>query len=199
MEENIPSYFLAPFVSIKRLARVQRRALRRPPLTTRCVVQYDPFPQGPCHIRSIAGGAHALDLFLATEVLSLPLTDTSVNANPRPPPIKRSSSTQAQTRTKRGKHPSPPPLTKGDKTQDHAPPTSPARQPRRPHNNLLHIITEEGDPDKDSTPGPKPHTSLVPPTSPWKTHGKSMNGVHSHTWGGHIPHPPISGEIAMVI
>ena len=109
------------------------------------------------------------------------LTDTSANTNPRPPPIKKSSSTQALTRTKRGKHPSPPSLTKGDKIQDHAPLTSPARQSRRPHNNLLRIITEEGEPDRDSTPGPKPYTSLVPPTSPWNTHGKHIIGVHNHS------------------
>ncbi len=63
MEENIPSHALAIFVSTKRLTRAQRRALQRPPLNTRCVVQYDPSSQGPCHNRSIKGGAHALDFF----------------------------------------------------------------------------------------------------------------------------------------
>ncbi len=72
LEESIPSRSLAPFVSTKRLARTQRRAIRRPPLNTRCVVIYVPSPQGPNHIRSITGGAQALDIFLANGALSLP-------------------------------------------------------------------------------------------------------------------------------
>jgi len=109
MENDIPSHSLQPFVSAKRLARTQRRALQRPPLTTRCIVPYTPFPQGPRHIRSIAGGVQALDTFLATEALSLPSLDTPAKVEPHSPLIKRRSSAQAPTRTKRGKHPSLPP------------------------------------------------------------------------------------------
>jgi len=38
------SHSLQPFASAKRLDRVQKRALRRPPLPTRCTVQYAPSP-----------------------------------------------------------------------------------------------------------------------------------------------------------
>ena len=64
--------------------------------------------------------------------------------------------------------------------REHTPPTSSDRQPRQPHNDLLYIVTVEGDPDRDSIPRPKPYTSLVPPTSPWNTHGKCMIGVYNH-------------------
>ena len=58
------------------------------------------------------------------------------------------------------------------------PPSSTARLPRRAHSKLLQIITEEGDPDKDSIPQEGPYVSLVPTTSPWNTLGTDMIGVH---------------------
>ena len=54
------------------------------------------------------------------------------------------------------------------------------------HNDLLHIVTMEGDPDWDSVLGPKPYTFLVPINSPWNNNGKNMIGVHNHT-GAAIP------------
>jgi hypothetical protein len=150
--------------------------------------------KAPATTLSIADGAQALDTFLATKALSLPSTETSAKVEPRLPPMKRSYSAQAPNRTKRG---TPPP--QGEKNREHNPPTSPARQSRRPHNDLLHIATVEGDPDKDSIPRPKPYTSLVPSTSPWNTHAWQMHDFGSQSyWGGHIPHPPFSIEIQMV-
>ncbi len=193
LKENVPSHLLASFVSTKRLARTRRRAIRRPPLNTRCVVIYDPSPQGPNHIRSITGGAQALDFFLANEALSLSSTNTLAVTNPRSTPIKRCSSAQAPTRIKKSKHTSSPPPFQGGMTRDPSPPTSPARKPRRPHNNFLQIITVESDTDRESTPSPKPYTSLVLPTSPWNTRGKNMIGVHNHT-GAAIPPTLLSPE-----
>ncbi len=94
-EETVSSHLLAPFASTKRLARTQRRAIGRPPLSTRCVVIYDPSPHGPNHIRSITGGAQALYFFLANEAFSLPSIGTPAVTDARPTPIKRSSSAQA--------------------------------------------------------------------------------------------------------
>jgi hypothetical protein len=68
--DQVPSNSLQPFVTAKRLDRAQRRALRRPPLATLCTVQFAPYPQGPLHISSIAGGAQALAAFLAEEALA---------------------------------------------------------------------------------------------------------------------------------
>ena len=104
---------------------------------------------------------------------------TPSKVEPRSPPIKHSSSAQAPTRNKRGTHSCPPPPFRGV-SLDHTPPTSPARQPRRPHNDLLHIFTVEGDPDRDYIPRHGPYTFLVTLTSPWNAHGKCMIGVHIH-------------------
>jgi hypothetical protein len=59
------------------------------------------------------------------------------------------------------------------------PPSSPARLPRRQHSDLLQIILEEGDPDRDSIPKVGPYAALVPPTSPWNRLGRDMIGVHT--------------------
>jgi len=181
LEKTIFSHSLQPFVSAKRLDQAKRRALRRPPLTTRCIVQYAPSPHDPRHILSIAGRAQALDIFLAREALSLPPPNPLAKVEQCPPPIKRSLSVQAPTRTMRGKHPgrgrAPSRTHAGG---EHTSPASFARQPRRPHNDLLHIVTVEGDPDRDSIPRPRPYNSLVPPASPWNTHGKCMFGIHMH-------------------
>jgi len=45
---------------------------------------------------------------------------------------------------------------------------------------------EEGDPYRDSIPILGPYTSLVPPTSPWNTHGKCIIGIRRYT-GAAIP------------
>ena len=101
LEENIPSHSLQHYVSAKRLDQAQRCVLRRPHLTTRCTIPFAPSPQGPYHIRFIAGGAQALDAFLATDALSSKALDTPSKVEPSSPPIKRSSSAQAPTRNKR--------------------------------------------------------------------------------------------------
>jgi hypothetical protein len=64
LEDGVPSQALQPFVITKHPSREQRRALCMPPLSTPCLVLFAPSPQGPEHIRSIAGGAEALDAFL---------------------------------------------------------------------------------------------------------------------------------------
>jgi hypothetical protein len=138
-----------------------------------------------CAVRTLSEGpsphpAQAIDTFLAKEELPVNVPLTPAEIKPSLTLIKRSSSAQAPTRTKRYAHSSPLPLPTGV-PRDHTPPTSLARQPRRPHNDLLLIITVGGDPGRDSIPRLGPYTSLVPPTSPWNTHGKYMNGVHTHT------------------
>jgi hypothetical protein len=100
LEATVPIQDLLPFVAIKRPTRALRRAQRRPPLTTPCVVHFAPSPQGPLHIRSISGGPHALDTFLGREPLPPPALSTMVGTPSRSTPIKRSSSAQAPTRTK---------------------------------------------------------------------------------------------------
>jgi hypothetical protein len=109
LEKHVPSHSLHPFVITKRLDRAQRRAIRRPPLTTRCTVQFAPSPQGPCYIRSIAGGAQALYAFLVTEAISSKALDTPSKVEPRSPPTQRSLSAKAPTRNKRCTHSSPSP------------------------------------------------------------------------------------------
>ena len=109
LEENIPSHSQHPLVSVKRLDWVHRRVLRRSPLTTRCTVHFAPSPQDSYHIRSIVGGAQALDAFLAAEALSSKALDTPFKFEPRSPHLKRSSSAQAPTHNKRCTHSSPPP------------------------------------------------------------------------------------------
>jgi hypothetical protein len=49
--------------------------------------------------------------------------------------------------------------------------------PRRAHTDRLQIITEEGDPDRDSIPLEGPYVLLVPTSSPWNTLGTDMIGV----------------------
>jgi len=100
LEDTVPTQDLLFFVAAKRPTRAQRRDLRRPPLNTNCVVQFAPSPQGPLHIRSIAGGLQALDTFLEREPLPPPTLPTRLDTSARSTPIKRSSSAQAPTRAK---------------------------------------------------------------------------------------------------
>jgi hypothetical protein len=109
LENPTLSQDLLPFVATKRPTRAHRRSLRRPPLSTKCMVQFAPSPQGPLHIRSITGGPQALDDFLAKEHLPLSPLHPPVETSSRLTPIRRSSSAQAPTRTKRrGAAPFPP-------------------------------------------------------------------------------------------
>jgi hypothetical protein len=101
LDDSTRSQDLLPFVAKKRPTKAQRRSLRRPPLSTNCIVQFAPSPQGPLHIRSIAGGAHALEEFLTGETLSLSPLNNLVETTLRSTPIRRSSSAQAPTRTRR--------------------------------------------------------------------------------------------------
>ena len=96
----------------------------------------------------------------------------------RSTPINRSSSAQAPTRTRLQAVTPPTSPPRGGHQHGHSP-SSPARRPRRPHNDLLQIILEEGDPDRDSTTREGPYASLVPPTSPWNRLGRDMIGVHT--------------------
>jgi hypothetical protein len=129
LEEQVPSHSLQPFVTAKRLVKAQRHALRRPSLDALCTVQFAPFPHDPLIIHSIAGGAQALDAFLAAEALSSTALANPSKVELRSPPIKRSSSAQTPTHNKRGTHSSPPPISRGQ-TWEQTPHASPARQPR---------------------------------------------------------------------
>jgi len=135
-ENGVPTQDLLKFVTARRPTRTQRQDNRRPPLNTPCVVQFAPSPQGPLHIRSVAGGAQALDTFLERQPLPSPTLPTRVDTSARSTPIKRSSSARAPTRAKlrAAAPPSSPP--RGDHHGGH-PPLFPARLPRRPHSDLL--------------------------------------------------------------
>ncbi len=101
LEDSTISQDLLPFVATKRPTRAQRRSLRRPPLSTSCIVHLAPPPQEPLRIRSIVGGPQALDDFLAKKPLPLATLTTPVETLPRPTPNTRNSSAQAPTLTKR--------------------------------------------------------------------------------------------------
>ena len=101
LDDSTPSQAILPFVATKRATKAQRRSLRRPPLSTICIVQFAQPPQGPLHIRPIAGGTQALDEFLAKKHLPSSTIATPVETLPRPTPFRRSSSAQAPTRTNR--------------------------------------------------------------------------------------------------
>ena len=151
LDEEIPTDHLQPYVSVKRLTTQQRRRFPQPPPTTRCLVQFAPSAQGTAHILSIQGGSAALELFLSTEPHPPPPIPRSATYTARDTPIKRSSSAQAPTRTKRRSlSPASPPPEVIHPTL--VLPTSPARRPRRPHTDLLHIVLEEGNLDRDSLP-----------------------------------------------
>jgi hypothetical protein len=47
--------------------------------------------------------------------------------------------------------------------------------------DLLHIITEKGDPEKVSLSRSRIYASLVPPSSPWNILGRHMIRVHTPT------------------
>ena len=179
LEDTVPTQNLLPFVAAKRPTSVQRRDHRRPPLTTTCVVQFAPPPQGPLHLRSIAGGPQALDTFLERGPLPPSTLPTRVDISARSTPIKRSSSAQAPTRAKLRAAAPPASPSRGNHHGGGTTPSSPARLPRRPHSNLLLIILEEGDPNRDSIPRAGPYASMVPPTSPWNRLGRDMIGVHT--------------------
>jgi hypothetical protein len=167
LDDKVPSMNLQLFVSVKRLTTHQRRMYKTPPLDTNCIVQFAPSPQGTAHIRFIAGGNLALDTFLATKPQPLPAqTGPFISSNSCLTPINQSSSAQAPTRTK-SRSPNSPLSPQTGKLPRRAPPSSPARPPRRPQSDLLRIIKEEGDPDRDSLPRPGFYASRVPRSSPW--------------------------------
>jgi len=139
-------------------------------------VQFAPSPQGPTHIRTITGGEAALDAFLLTETTSRPPTPpTRPSEPPGHTPTTRGPGVHTATHNKRRSIPPPP----QPPTRRPNPPSSPAKPPRRAHTDLLQIITEEGDPDRDSIPREGPYVSLEPPTSPWNTLETDMIGVHN--------------------
>ena len=101
LESTVPSKNLLPFVDTQRPTREQQqRFFKRPPLSTSCIVQLAPSPQGPLHMRSKAGGPQALEAFLEREPLSPSAVPTPVDTSSRSTPIKRSSSAQVPTRAK---------------------------------------------------------------------------------------------------
>ena len=155
LEVRVPSHALQRFVIAKRHNRNQRRALRRPPLSTPYIVQFVSSAQGLEHIRTIAGGAQALDAFLAAETQSPPTLDNLTSVKSRSALIKRCSSAQSLTRNKRRAYtPPPPPNPRGVARGRTSPPSllpGLPRPPRRAHNGLLQIVMEEGDPNRDST------------------------------------------------
>ncbi len=138
-------------------------------------MQFASSPQEPTHIRTIRGGEAALDAFLHTET-TRPLTPPlGQSETPSPTRITRAQRVKATPRKERR---SPTPLPRLP-TQRHNPPSSPARPPRRSHTDILQIIMEEGDSDRDFIPIEGSYVSLVPPTSPWNTLGTDMIGVHN--------------------
>ena len=66
-------------------------------------------------------------------------------------------------------------------------PSSPPRPTRRAHSNLLHIVMEEGDPDRDSLPRAGPYASSVPPSAPCNNMGKNMIGIHTPSGAAILP------------
>ncbi len=177
LESTISSRDLLPFVATKRPNREQRRSLRRPPFSTSCIVQFAPSPKGPLHSHSISGGSQAFDDFLERETLSLPALPTPVGTSSRSTPIKRSSSPQAPTRAKLRAAAPPTSSHRGNRNGGNLP-SSPTHLTRRSHSDLLQIILEEGNPDRDSIPKSCPYASLVPPTSPWNRMGRVLC-IHS--------------------
>jgi hypothetical protein len=172
LDAGVPTPLIQAATATKR-PRCKPKTLERLPPDTRCRVQFAPSTQGPTHIRTIRCGEAALDAFLLAET-TRPTPPPWHIEPPGPTPTTRSPRMQTPSRTKR-RSPTPPPQ---PPTQRHNPPSSPARPPRRVHTDMLQIITEEKDPDKDSTPREGPHISLVPSTSPWYIIGTNMTGVH---------------------
>ena len=111
--------------------RGRAREAVRNPSSTKCLVQFAlPSPQGLTHIRTIKGGAIALDAFPASITLPTPTT------------------LPAQTRTSTSLEAQAPPHTTGEDlapssplpqptTRRRQPPISPAWLPRRVQNDLL--------------------------------------------------------------
>ena len=151
---------------------------KTPPLTTTCLVQFAPSPQGTAHIRSIKGGSLALDTFLASEPSPPPGRTDKTPANARPTHIKRSSAATAPPRPRKRSATQPPSPLRAPQAR-RPPPSSPARPSRRAQTDLLRIIKEEGDPDRDSIPRAGPYASLVPPSSPWNNTARDMIGLHT--------------------
>jgi hypothetical protein len=111
-------------------------------------VLFSPQPQGPANIRTIRGGEAALDAFLRTETTRPPTPTTGQSEPTGHTPTTRGQ--RVKTSPRNGKRSSTPPPQ--PPTQWHNHPSLPARPPRRVHTDLLQIIMEEGDPDRDSVP-----------------------------------------------
>ena len=132
-------------------------------------------PQGTLHIRTIKGGAEALDAFLQTEHIH-PLEQQPGHTGPtsRDPGNDPDAITAPPRRKRRPATPPP-----QGPAHRRLPPSSPARPARSAQTDLTQFITEAGDPDRDSIPRDGPYVSLVPPSSPWNTLGTDMIGVHN--------------------
>ncbi len=135
----------------------------RPPPDTQCRVQFAPSPHGTLHIRTIKGGAAALDAFLLAEKIHPPEPPPGhtepTGRDPRDIPGAESAAPHPKRKLS-----TPPPQGPAHRRQ---PPSSPARPVRRTHTTLLHFITEEGDPDRDSIP----RKDLTSPSYPHHPHG----------------------------
>ena len=173
LDARVPTPLIQAVTATKR-PRGKPKKSERLPLDTKCRVQFAPLPQGPTHIRTIRGEEAALDAFLHTET-TRPLTPLIGQSEPPgPTPTTRAHRVKAPPRTRRSRTPPPQPP-----TQRHNPPFSLAKPPRRTHIDLLQIIMEEGEPDRDSIPREGPYVYLVPPTFPWNTLETYMIGVHN--------------------
>ncbi len=182
LEEGVPTPLIEAATATKRPRDRPKNSERLPP-DTKCRVQFAPSPQGPTHIRTIRGGGAALDAFLLTETSRPPTPPPGPSERIGLTPITRGPRVHTSSRTRRGST-TPPPQ---PPTRRQNPPSSPAKPPRRTHTGLLQIITEEGDPDKDSTPREGPYVFLVPPTLPWNTLGTDMIGVHNSSGAATSP------------
>jgi len=132
LEAGAPTPLLEKPTAAKRPRGRPRAADIPPPSpTTKCLVHFAPFPQGPTHIRTIQGGATTLEVFLVTENTLPPLETPMMHGTPGLTPTKRSLTAQSSSRTKR-KEPTLSSL-----------PSSPTRPLRRACNVLLQIITEK--------------------------------------------------------
>jgi len=155
LDVGVPTPLIQAATATKRPRGRPKTSERLPPYT-KCRVQFAPSSHGPTHIRTILGGEAVSDAFLPTETTRPPTPPPGNIEPPGPTPTTRSPRVHAPSRTTRRSHTPPPP-------------SSPARPPLRTHTDLLQIIMEKGDPDRDSIPREGPYVSLVPSTFAWST------------------------------
>jgi hypothetical protein len=161
LDERVPTPLMETATAAKR-PRGRPKVTGHPPPDTRCRVQFAPSPQGTFHIRTIKGGAAALDAFLLTENTRPPEPPHGIR-NPQGPTLGTAPARNWLHPARSGDYLHP--HHKGPRIDGNPPPRRPDQSAVRTHTSSISsrrkvTPTETLSPGKDPTSPSYPHHPL---------------------------------------